>query len=46
MEDKVHQLIITICSGPSCSKPDWANPGIVEILIVIELPLNGHFLQD
>jgi len=28
MEDKVHQLIITICSGPGCSKPVNINPGL------------------
>ena len=31
-------------SGPSCSKPDLANPGLVEILIVIYLPVKGGFV--
>ena len=29
-----------------CSKPDEANPGLVEILIVIYLPLKEDFSQD
>ena len=29
--------------GPSCSKPDYANPGLVEILIAINLPLKLNY---
>ena len=29
--------------GPNCSKPDLANPGLVEILIAIYLPLYARF---
>ena len=31
--------------GPSCSKPDKANPGLVEILVVIYLLLKEDFSQ-
>ena len=33
-------------SGPSCSKPDLAKPGLVEILIVFHLPLKMDFSHD
>ena len=29
--------------GLSCSKPDYANPGLVEILIAINLPLKLNY---
>ena len=32
--------------GPSCSKPDQANPRLVEIFIVIYLPVKVDFSQD
>ena len=31
---------------PSCSKTDYANPGLVEILIALYLRLKADFPQD
>ena len=40
------QVKIAVSPGPSCSKPDKTNPGLVEILIVIYFPLKKDFSQD
>ena len=39
-------VCLVYSTGPSCSKTDYANPGLVKILIVIYLRLKEDFSQD
>ena len=46
LEPEKHQTMSDCPPGSDCSKPDKANPGLVEILILIYLLLKADFSQD